>query len=330
MSFSKALTIKNFSNFEFQSYFKNLNFTKVAIAGCSGTIKVYYQNLSIKINSIAAHTFCLNRITQSPFNYNFVATASCDNKTKIWDITSNNANWVLVQTYEGHTKDVFGLEWLNEEMIATGSLDCTIQLWSIYTGTRNFTFYPSTSAWSLKLLSNGINLVAGLDNGKIEIYNINTRSLVTTLFGHTGWIANFVQITNDLLASASTDKTVRIWNLTTNTSKFILTGHNDCVQGLRLVSNDILASGSYNSTVKLWNITNGTLIRTLSNHSKRIFWSVDMLSSEVLISGSEDLTIKLWNYNTGEVLNSVNTGMSIRVLTVLKTNSKHCLFVSFK
>jgi hypothetical protein len=71
MSFSKALTIEKFSNFEFQSYFKNLNFTKVAIAACSGAIKVYYKNLSIKINSKAAHTFCLNRITQSPFKRQF-------------------------------------------------------------------------------------------------------------------------------------------------------------------------------------------------------------------------------------------------------------------
>jgi WD40 repeat protein len=251
-----------------------------------------------------------------------VATASNDNKTKIWDITSNTANWVLIQTYEGHTKDVFGLEWLNGEMIATGSLDGTIQLWSIYTGIRNFTFYPSTNPMSLKLLSNGINLVAGIDNGKIEIYNINTRSLVTTLKGHTGWIADFVQFSNDLLASASTDKTVRIWNLTTNTSKFLLTGHIDCVQGLRLVSNDILASGSYDFTVNLWNITNGTLIKTLRNHTAGIGWSVDMLGSDILISGSYDLTIKLWNFNTGDLLNSVNTGMGIRVLTILKTTSK--------
>jgi WD40 repeat protein len=283
--------------------------------------------LSIKINSIAAHTYCLNRIKQSPFNYTHVATASCDNKTKIWDITSNSANWILIQTYEGHTRDVYGLEWINEEMIATSSLDDTIQIWSLYNGTRNFTFNLGTSAWSLKLLSNGIHLVAGLSSGNINIYNLNKKSLVSTLIGHKGWITDFVQIDNNLLASSSVDKTVRIWNLSTNTLIFNLTGYTDCAFGLRLISNDILASGSFDFTVKLWNITKGALIRTL-NHSHYVIWSVDMLGSEILISGSQDFTIKLWNYNTGELINWTNTGMGIRVLTVLKTTSK-CFVVVF-
>jgi WD40 repeat protein len=66
-----------------------------------------------------------------------------------------------------------------------------------------------------------------------------------------------IQISADLLASSSEDKTVRIWNLTTNTCKFILTGHTDIVRGLKQITPNILASGSDDRTIKLWDITTG-------------------------------------------------------------------------
>ena len=104
----------------------------------------------------------------------------------------------------------------------------------------------------------------------------------------------------------------------TNSTKFILNGHVRDVVGLKLVSCEILASGSYDNTTKLWNITDGSLIRTLTGHTKEIVWSVDMLNDgSTIVTGSLDLTLKLWNLNTGVCLNSVNTGLAIRSMTVL-------------
>ena len=95
---------------------------------------VYNQSLSIKVKQFKAHTYCINRIKQSPFNNSYVATISSDNETKIWNVATSNGNWSLIQTFTGHTKDVFGFEWINEDTLATGSLDGTIKLWSICTG----------------------------------------------------------------------------------------------------------------------------------------------------------------------------------------------------
>jgi len=72
----------------------------------------------------------------------------------------------------------------------------------------------------------------------------------------------------------------------------------------------------------LCNLTNGTLIRTLSNHTGDIYYSIDLLSvdnsqTKFIVSGSLDKTIKIWNYATGECLHTVNTNLSIRTLTVL-------------
>jgi WD40 repeat protein len=247
------------------------------------------------------------RIKQSPFNTNtnYAATCSDDATVKIWNVSSS-FNWTLITTYSQHSSYVYGLEWLDNDTLASGSFDKTIKLWSPTTGQTKLTIQTNQEVSSLKLLNANIHLAAcaGVD---INIYNINDGNLVSSLKGQTSIVFDLVQISADLLASSSDDRTVRIWNLTTNTCKFILTGHNSLVYGLKQITSNILASGSLDSTIKLWNITSGQLIRTLTGHTSGILWSVDLLNPQTLVSGSTDQTIKLWNWSTGECLSTIQT-----------------------
>jgi phospholipase A-2-activating protein len=90
------------------------------------------------------------------------------------------------------------------------------------------------------MLNTNIHFAAGLKYGDINIYNINDGKRVSSLKGHRGNVEDLVQISADLLASSSADRTVRIWNLTTNTCKFILTEHADGVCGLKLITSKII------------------------------------------------------------------------------------------
>ncbi len=271
------------------------------------------------LNSFQAHTKEINRIKQSPYNNDFVATCSYDYSVKIWN-RSNSSSWTLIRTYTNHTQAVLGLEWINEETIASGSDDKTIKIWSISTGQTKLTISHVAKVFSLKLLN--YSLACGLGNGNILIYDINNYSLISTLSGHTSFVSDMIQINFfDLLASSSGDGTIRIWDLIRNTIKFNLTGHTQAVYGLKLVSSDLLASGSFDNTIKLWDIKNGQLMRTLTGHTNSIYQSVDLLiDSQTLVSGSEDQTIKIWNITTGACLTSFNTSLKIRSLTLLKSS----------
>ncbi len=295
-----------------------------------------YNEWFALINSFQAHTNQVHRIKQSPFNSNYVATCSWDKTVKIWDMTTScwNTNWPLIRTYTNHTDLVLGLEWINLDTIASGSNDDTIKIWSMVSGETSKIINTGLDVRSLKLLSNGFYLACGLFNGNINIYDINNGDLISTLRGHTNWVDDLIQISDDLLASSSADTTVRIWNLTTYTCKFSLTGHNSTVYGLKLISSDLLASGSWDSTIKLWNITNGQLIGTLTGHGGIIKWSIDKLrDSQALVSGSLDQTIKFWNRTTGQCLNTFNTGLQIQTLVVLtsigRSTSKNHYFFDF-
>jgi WD40 repeat protein len=272
------------------------------------------------MKSFAAHASKINRIKQSPFSADFVASCSDYSTVKIWNATTaTNSDWNLIRTYTGHTNPVYGLEWIDQDTIASGSNNKEIQLWSRITGLTIRTINTDSEVYCLKMLLNGVHLASGLGNSQIKIYDKNDGSLFRTLTGHSGLINNLALTNNgNLLASSSADSKVCIWDLTTtNPLKFTLTGHGSPVYGLKMISNDILASGSEDNSIKLWNIANGNQIRALPNTNK-IYWSVDLLNDAVtLVSGSAGQKIELWNVNNGSLLRSIDTGMLIRTLTIL-------------
>jgi len=270
------------------------------------------------MKSFTAHgSSKINRIKQSPFNKDLVATCSHDNKVKIWNATTTTNDWNLMLTYTGHPNPVYGLEWIDQDTIASGSENNDIKIWSRSTGTTIRTINTGQPVYCL--LSNGVHLASGIGND-IKMYNVNDGSVISTLSGHSSLIRDLALTKNgNLLASSSEDSKVRIWNMTTNTIKFILTGHISPVYGLKMISNEILASGSFDlMPIKLWNLTSGNLIRTLPNNNK-IYWSVDLLNDAVtLVSGNSDgQKIELWNVNDGSLLRWINTQILIRTLTTL-------------
>jgi WD40 repeat protein len=290
-----------------------------------GQLEIYSQNSSLTlVNSFEAHSGSIVRIKQSPFNKNsntnYVATYSADKTIKIWNVSSS-FHWTLIRTYSQQTSDFFALEWLDNDTLASAGFDYEpIKLWSSTTGKTKRTIQTNESVESLKLLKNKIHLAAGLYQD-INIFNINDGTLVSSLKGHTSYVKDLVQISADLLASSSVDKTVRIWNLTTNTCKFILTGHTSSVWGLKQITSSILASGSWDTTIKLWNIKSGKLIRTLTGHTSGIY--VELINPQTLVSASHNGEIKLWNWSTGKCLSTIQTpGSYIHALAVIDMSTQ--------
>jgi WD40 repeat protein len=301
----------------------------VAIGDRSGQISIYNLSSLSLIRSFQAHSWDVEQIKPSPFKNtsNFVATCSFTT-VKIWDSASN---WSLIRTYSQHSTIVLALDWVDADTLAScGYTNDPIRIWSVSTGqtrreiTTNFGY-----VYILKLLSNGIHLAAGGFNPyDVRIFNINDGSLVATLKGHTGYVLDLAQVGDDLLASASEDRTVRIWNLTTtNSTKFTLQGHTYGVYALKQISSQILASASFDSTLKLWNITSGQEMRTLRNHTGGILRSLDLIENNIgngggqtwsLVSGGYgDKSIKVWSWMQGECLQTIQTNSTILALAVV-------------
>ncbi len=144
---------------------------------------------------------------------------------------------------------------------------------------------------------------------------------VHTLKGHASMV-HTVAISPDgqILASGSSDNTVKLWQL--NNRKLLrklggwFAGHSSMIHSLAFSPNgEILASASWDETIKLWSVSSGKEIRTLAGHSNGVNAVSFSQDGQLLASSSGDCTIKLWLVSSGRTLCTL-TGHSDSVWSV--------------
>ncbi|NES44061.1 hypothetical protein, partial [Moorena sp. SIO2C4] len=114
------------------------------------------------------------------------------------------------------------------------------------------------------------------------------------LEGHQGSVLSVsVSQDNQLIASASSDKTIKLWSRD-GQLLHSLEEHDDTVWCVSFSpDNQIIASASKDKTVKLWS-RDGRLIKTLRGHGKGVKWVSFSPDGETIASASGDKTVKLW------------------------------------
>lgn len=136
------------------------------------------------------------------------------------------------------------------------------------------------------------------------------------LEGHTEGVSS-VAFSPDgsLLASASSDNTIKLWNPATGQEMQTLRGHTFSVFKLAFSPDGLLASASADSSIGLWNLDTGQEVHVLLKHTdyvQAVSFSQDGL---LLASGSWDRTVRLWNPSTGQELR-ILTGHTDKVVAL--------------
>ena len=264
--------------------------------------------------------------SQQPVQVGPATQASCvalspDGRTLAWGRNATVTLWDWQETtsletpFETHADEVTALAFKNENVLAVGFEDGTIEMWNVQNQQK--LAWPeekeqekhTDKITSLAFRPDGSMLASASADQKIKLWDIKLWDVET---GRLAWspaepegdwvLAVAFSPDGKTLAAACESQVIKLWNVEEEldssksaTQPLSLTGHRLGVTSLAFAPDGkTLASGSMDGAVMLWDPLLGDWRATLRGHTGPVRSVAFQSDGALLASGGDDGTIRLW------------------------------------
>jgi WD40 repeat protein len=205
--------------------------------------------------------------------------------------------------FEGHRDAVLDCAVTpNSRILLSASRDGSVRLNDLETGNEIGVLEAGSPVAAIQVDVSGRLALAGLWNGTLLLWDLETRRAIHTLTGHTDRVlACAIAPDGRRAISAAGDRTLRIWDLETGSALSILTGHTADVTGCAFTGDGRrIVSRSKDGRIGLWDGGSGSLVAFTTGHTDWVNAFALAEEEGVVYSCSEDQTVRAWDLVTGE------------------------------
>ena len=263
-----------------------------------GTVSLWNIETGKQIYSF----FCQQEVQAVAIYHQSIAGSGFDRTITSWNLSDKTLERIISKhrNQNSHDDVIYALISSNkEDLLISGSADCTIKVWNSITGNLKFTLHGhADTVNTLAISSCDRFLISGSADRTIRIWNLTTPFKDPHVIKGHSYEVTAVAVTPDgkYFISAARDNYLKIWCMKTIKVIYAVKSNIDNINSIAASRDSkTIAVGNTNGTVQLWDLATRKLIQSIEACSPVIF-SKD---SKYLITSDVNNRIRVWQQNVG-------------------------------